>query len=205
MKNFFLVFGLVASFSIVNAQNAVLSLNNVSAIGIEEDYWETELSPLTDLTDILNFIHRDPFKSNFIQNIPAGYPLISEVDINSFYGVRKHPVHGVFKFHRGIDLQGINGENTVATGDGVVIETGYKSDLGNYIKLKHKYGFETIYGHLSAIKVKKGAVVHKNQVIGKVGATGTVTGPHLHYTLKKNEQYIDPFDFLFMEFEKENY
>ena len=71
-----------------------------------------------------------------------------------------------------------------------------------YIKIKHCYGFESIYGHLSKISVKKGQFVKRSQIIGEVGATGTVTGPHLHYTLKKNNHYIDPFDFLFMDYEK---
>jgi murein DD-endopeptidase MepM/ murein hydrolase activator NlpD len=106
------------------------------------------------------------------------------------------------KFHRGIDLQGIDGEQVIASGNGKVIDTGFREDLGNFIKIKHKYGFESVYGHLSKIKIKKGQLVTKGQVIGRVGSTGKVTGPHLHYTLKKNETYLDPFDFLFMSFEK---
>lgn len=171
----------------------------------EEDFWETELSPLTNLIEILNFIHNDPFRSEHIQNIPAGYPLKQEININSFYGIRRHPVHQVIKFHRGIDLKGNTGEAAIATGNGMVIETGFKQDIGNYIKIKHKYGFETIYGHLSKVKVKKGDIVVKLQIIGLVGATGTVTGPHLHYTVKKNNLYLDPFDFLFMEFKNSEF
>jgi murein DD-endopeptidase MepM/ murein hydrolase activator NlpD len=167
------------------------------------DYWETDLTPLSELTELVNFIHNDPYKSQFIGFIPAGNPLVREISVNSFYGSRMHPVHGVIKFHRGIDLKGTYGEHVVASGKGVVLETGFKADLGKYIKIKHSYGFESIYGHLNAINVKKGQKVNKNQLIGKVGATGKVTGPHLHYTLKKNQLYLDPFDFLFMIFEKE--
>lgn len=198
-----LLFLLLLHSTFAFAQNSVPP--TLKEVEIEDDYWEAELTPLTNMTDILNYIHHDPFKANFIHAVPAGYPLLKEIDINSFYGARLHPVHGVFKFHRGIDLKGATGEVAIATGDGIVLETGEKVDLGKYIKIKHKYGFESIYGHLSVIKVKKGDKIVKSQVIGKVGATGTVTGPHLHYTLKKNEQYIDPFDFLFMEFEKESY
>lgn len=169
----------------------------------EGDYWETQLTPLVEVNDILRHIYTDPFKENFINAIPAGYPLNKEVNINSFYGYRNHPVHHVSIFHRGIDLKGATGEKAIATGDGDVYEVGFKTDLGNYIKIKHCYGFESIYGHLNKISVKKGQHVKRNQVIGEVGATGTVTGPHLHYTLKKNNQYIDPFDFLFMDFNKE--
>ncbi|WP_156511020.1 MULTISPECIES: M23 family metallopeptidase [Emticicia] len=168
----------------------------------QEDYWETQLTPLIEVNDMLRLIYNDPFKETFLNAIPAGYPMNKSVNINSFYGVRNHPIHKVLLFHRGIDLKGATGEKAIATGDGDVIEVGFKTDLGNYIKIKHCYGFESIYGHLNKILVKKGHHVKRMQIIGEVGATGTVSGPHLHYTLKKNNQYIDPFDFLFMDFER---
>jgi murein DD-endopeptidase MepM/ murein hydrolase activator NlpD len=169
---------------------------------ILEDYWEVELAPITNLSEIVGYIHNDPFNFLFVNNIPGGNPLAREISVNSFYGGRFHPIHKVMKFHRGIDLQGIDGEQVIASGNGKVIDAGFREDLGNFIKIKHKYGFESVYGHLSKIKIKKGQLVTKGQVIGKVGSTGKVTGPHLHYTLKKNETYLDPFDFLFMSFEK---
>lgn len=167
-----------------------------------EDYWEKELSAMTDLTEVVSYIHNDPFKNLFIRHIPAGNPLEREIEVNSFYGARKHPIHKVLKFHRGIDLEGSTGEYVVSSGDGVVAETGFQPDLGYFVKVRHKYGFESLYGHLSKIIVKKGQEIQKNTRIGKVGATGKVTGPHLHYTLKKNGEYLDPFDFLFMKFEE---
>jgi murein DD-endopeptidase MepM/ murein hydrolase activator NlpD len=181
--------------------NAQLSAKSDSAL-VLDDYWELELSPIVDLNEIVSYVHNDPFNFLFANNIPGGNPLAREISVNSFYGTRKHPVQHVLKFHRGIDLQGVSGEQVIASGNGKVIDAGFKEDLGNFIKIKHKYGFESIYGHLSKISVKKGQVVIKGQNIGKVGSTGKVTGPHLHYTLKKNETYLDPFDFLFMTFEK---
>lgn len=168
-----------------------------------DDYWEEELSPMTDLGELVSYIHNDPFKNQFICHIPAGNPLEREIEVNSFYGARKHPIHKVLKFHRGIDLEGRTGEHVVSSGNGVVSEAGFQEDLGYFVKIRHKYGFESVYGHLSKITVKKGQQVQKNTRIGKVGATGRVTGPHLHYTLKKNGEYLDPFDFLFMKFEEE--
>lgn len=204
IKKFSLIFLLSISYNFVFSQPQLVAYNDSPKIE-EADFWETELSPLTNLIDILNFIQADPFRSEHIQDIPAGYPLKQEININSFYGVRRHPVHQVIKFHRGIDLKGNTGEIAIATGDGIVFETGFKEDIGNYIKIRHKYGFETIYGHLNKIKVKKGQKVVKSQIIGLVGATGTVTGPHLHYTIKKNNLYLDPFDFLFMEFKNSEF
>ncbi len=191
----FIIVLLSISFSVFSQS---VSSNNLP----EEDYWETQLTPMVEVNDMLRHIYSDPFKENYINAIPAGYPMNKEVNINSFYGARNHPVHKVTLFHRGIDLKGTTGEKAIATGDGDVIEVGFRADLGNYIKIKHCYGFESLYGHLNKISVKKGQHVKRMQIIGEVGATGTVTGPHLHYTLKKNNQYIDPFDFLFMDFER---
>ena len=94
-----------------------------------EDYWETELTPLVEVNDMLRHIYNDPFKEQFIHAIPAGYPLKKDVDINSFYGYRNHPVHKVSLFHRGIDLKGATGEKAIATGDGNVIEAADHSRL----------------------------------------------------------------------------
>lgn len=166
-----------------------------------EDYWEKELSPMTALNEMVAYIHNDPFKNVFVVNIPAGNPLERELEVNSFYGARKHPIHKVFKFHRGIDLEGRTGEVVISSGAGVVTETGHQEDLGYFVRVKHKYGFESLYGHLSKISAKKGQKVEKGTRLGLVGSSGKVTGPHLHYTLKKNGEYLDPFDFLFMDFE----
>jgi murein DD-endopeptidase MepM/ murein hydrolase activator NlpD len=165
-----------------------------------EDYWEKELSPLEDLVSVVSYINTDPLNYLFVKNIPCSNPLKRQIDVNSHYGVRMHPVHGVMKFHRGIDLKGYQGEQVIASGNGQVVAAGFLADLGYYIKIKHKYGFESLYGHLSQIHVKKGQKIKKGELIGLVGATGKVTGPHLHYTLKKNNTYLDPFEFLYMDF-----
>ncbi len=164
------------------------------------NHWQEVFGPLTDMPEIVDIIYREPFKSDFIDFIPAGYPLATEIEINSHYGVRNHPVHKTMKFHRGTDLESKTGDKVISTGDGTVLSTGFDPALGNFVKIKHQYGFESIYGHLSKIGIKKGAMVKKGQYIGNVGATGTVTGPHLHYTIKKNGTYLDPFDFLYMNF-----
>lgn len=190
---------ILASTTVTIAQ---FSYKGTDSTHFVNDYWEEELAPIEDLAQVVNYIHNDHFKYLFVENVPAGNPLEREISVNSFYGMRNHPVHGVTKFHRGIDLQGKTGEYVVASGNGVVIAAGFQADLGNFVKLKHKYGFESIYGHLSKITVKVGQEVLKDMRIGKVGSTGKVTGPHLHYTLKKNGKYLDPFDFLFMNFEE---
>ncbi|MGL4629739.1 MAG: M23 family metallopeptidase [Leadbetterella sp.] len=165
-----------------------------------EDYWEQELSPMTDIGQMVSYIHNDPLNYLFTANIPGANPLERDISVNSHYGVRFHPVHKVSKFHKGIDLKGTFGEPVIASGNGIVISAGFDEHLGNFIKIKHKYGFESIYGHLQKIYVSKNQKVTKGERIGEVGATGKVTGPHLHYTLKKNTTYLDPFEFLYMTF-----
>lgn len=193
------------AFSFLISATAFGQLSNKSKDTTSDvkEFWEEELMLMEDLEQIVNYVHNDPFKENYVRFIPAGNPLEREIAVNSFYGVRKHPVHKLMRFHKGIDLAGTSNEFVIASGDGVVIATGFEENLGNFIKIKHKYGFESIYGHLSQILVKKGQIVPKGLRIGKVGSTGKVTGPHLHYTLKKNGTYLDPFDFLFMSFEEE--
>lgn len=191
--SFLMIFGFINSgFS----QN--LAINNLSTV-VKEDSWKG-LNYLREVPEILRYIYNQPFKESFIHTIPAGSPLERSIHINSFFGSRNHPVHQVTKFHQGIDLKGGMGEKVYATGEGLVLEAGFKKDMGNYIRIRHEFGFETIYGHLSKIAVKRGQKISCRQLIGKVGASGTVTGPHLHYTLKKNNQFIDPFDFLYLDF-----
>lgn len=159
---------------------------------------EIKLSETTDLQSILSLIYSPVFIEKYLSKIPSAYPLDKQISVTSHYGVRQHPVHQVLKFHKGTDLKGQTGEIVLASGDGMVIQTGFDEHLGNFIKVQHSYGFESIYGHLSKISIKKGQKITQGMPIGKVGATGTVTGPHLHYTIKKNGVFLDPFEFIYL-------
>lgn len=159
---------------------------------------ELAFSATTDIQSILSYLYSETYKEQFITKVPAGYPLDKQIAVTSHFGVRNHPVHQVIKFHRGTDLKSQTGDIVFATGEGKVIQCGFDEHLGNFVKVQHSYGFESIYGHLSAISVKKGQKVSNETKVGKVGATGTVTGPHLHYTIKKNGVFLDPFEFLYL-------
>lgn len=114
--------------------------------------------------------------------------------ITSKFGMRKHPILGYSRMHKGVDFAAPQGTPIFAAGDAVVSFVGRKGGYGNYVLLKHDSGYATAYGHLSryAKGLKKGKKVKQGDVIGYVGSTGQATGPHLHYELLKGNQQINP-------------
>lgn len=114
--------------------------------------------------------------------------------ISSNFGNRKHPITGDWKMHKGIDLAAPTGTPIESVGDGTVVDARWNGGYGKYIKIKHSAGYETIYGHLSKIGVKKGQKVQQGELIGAVGSTGNSTGPHLHYELHFNGSIVHPFN-----------
>lgn len=109
-----------------------------------------------------------------------GYPLPSSFPVTSPFGWRRHPVTGEMAFHSGIDLGAPLGTPVLATADGLVDFAGVAGGYGNLITLAHG-DRQTQYAHLDTIAVRVGQRVRRGQVLGTVGATGRVTGPHLHY------------------------
>ena len=105
-----------------------------------------------------------------ITRIPCISPLQAEdlrhIPVSSAYGQRLHPILNEYKHHSGVDLPGILGERVYATADGTVAEVGENKVIGKFVKLTHAYGFTTVYGHLSQIKVTDNGTVHIGQVIG---------------------------------------
>jgi murein DD-endopeptidase MepM/ murein hydrolase activator NlpD len=117
--------------------------------------------------------------------------------LTSVFGKRRHPVTGKTSTHGGIDIAVPRGTWVGAAAAGVVIAASY--NIGHYgtaVFIDHKNGYITHYGHLSSISVRVGQKVRAGQFIGKSGATGRVTGPHLHFTIKKGDKSLDPLKFL---------
>ncbi|PLC54814.1 metallopeptidase [Pollutimonas nitritireducens] len=114
--------------------------------------------------------------------------------ISSTFGMRKHPVHGGWRGHKGVDYAATSGTPIHATADGVVDFIGTQSGYGNTVILKHHDQFTTLYAHQSrfAKGLKKGDKVSQGDLIGYVGSTGWATGPHLHYEFRVNNKQIDP-------------
>ncbi len=122
------------------------------------------------------------------------YPL-SRLHVRSTYGWRRHPVTGRRTMHRGVDLRGRTGTKVHAVASGKVVVSTYNKYSGNKVAIKHRDGSTSFYYHLSKRGVKVGDWVRSHQVIGRVGATGRVTGPHLHFGFKKpNGRWMNPLN-----------
>lgn len=120
-------------------------------------------------------------------------PLKFEPRISSrFSGSRKHPILGYARAHNGVDYHAGAGAPVVSVAPGVVTLAGWTSGGGRTVRVRHPNGYETEYLHLSAIAVRAGRRVGQGDLVGKVGATGLATGPHLHYGLRKNGSYVNP-------------
>jgi len=117
---------------------------------------------------------------------------INGARLSSGYGMRRHPILGYSRMHRGTDFAAPTGTPILAAGDGTVVRSGPFGAFGNYVRLRHSDGYETAYAHMSRIAVRSGARVRQGQVIGYVGSTGRSTGPHLHYEVMRRGQQINP-------------
>jgi len=118
---------------------------------------------------------------------------INGAKLSSSFGMRKHPIDGYNKMHRGTDFAAPLGTPIMASGDGIIIKSAWCGGGGNCVKIKHNSTYSTVYAHMSkfAAGIKKGIRVKQGQIIGFVGSTGKSTGPHLHYEVIKNGKKIN--------------
>ena len=118
---------------------------------------------------------------------------INGARLSSPFGMRKHPIDGYNKMHRGTDFAAPMGTPIMASGDGIVIRSRWCGGGGNCVKIKHNSTYTTVYAHMSKFGrgIKEGVRVKQGQIIGYVGSTGKSTGPHLHYEVIKNGKKIN--------------
>ena len=122
------------------------------------------------------------------------YPLEFTEITSDFSLLRLHPILHIFRPHRGVDFAAPRGTPVRAVGDGTVSYAGRLKELGRCVRIDHAGALTSSYGHLSGVApgVQAGAAVKRGQLIGYVGATGLATGPHLHYALDRDGEYVDP-------------
>jgi murein DD-endopeptidase MepM/ murein hydrolase activator NlpD len=132
-----------------------------------------------------------------IDHFPGISPVSVEFRLGDGYKFRAiHPVLGTPRMHNGQDFEVPYGTEVYSTGDGKVVESGWNSGgFGNCVVIDHGYGFQTVYGHLSNIRVPKGMNVKRGDLIGISGSSGLSSGPHLHYQVEKSGQHMNPINF----------
>ncbi len=146
-------------------------------------------------------------KQKLLSAIPAIQP-ISKLRLRhmSGFGYRMHPIYKTSNFHPGIDFSAPTGTPIYATGDGVIeradnLAQGY----GNHVVVSHGFGYQTLYGHMSRIKVRAGQKIRRGEVIGFVGSTGLSTAPHVHYEIIKSGQKINPVNYFYADLSPSEY
>ena len=147
-------------------------------------------------------------KSQMLASIPAIQPVSNKdlTRIASGFGYRIHPIYKTTKMHEGVDFTAPVGTDIYATGYGIVKDVEYDSrGYGNHVIISHGFGYSTLYGHMSKIKVRPGQKVNRGDVIGIVGSTGTSTAPHLHYEVIKQGNKINPINFFYNDLTAEEY
>jgi len=119
---------------------------------------------------------------------------INGARLSSSYGMRKHPILGYNKMHKGVDFAAPTGTPIFAAGNGIVEYVGRNGGYGKYIRIRHDGTYKTAYAHLNSYKkgIGNGVRVKQGDIIGYVGSTGRSTGPHLHYEIIVNGQQINP-------------
>lgn len=134
-------------------------------------------------------------RKKMLAHIPAIQPISNEdmTRIASGYGYRIDPIYKTIKLHPGIDFAAPKGTPIYATGDGVVEFAGRNGDgYGNHVIINNGFGYETLFGHMTKVKVRHNQRVKRGEVIGWVGSSGKSTGPHCHYEVIRNGTKMNP-------------
>ena len=162
---------------------------------------------LNSVDDIIRSIEFEKIQTQEIANqlklneelhkcIPAIKPTVGNYSIHGF-GMRRHPILGIRRFHYGIDFNCDTGTPVRAPGDGKVSVVERRAGLGLVVEVDHGFGYRTIYAHLSKAMVKEGENVKRGQQLAKSGNSGLSSGPHLHYEVHHQGIAVDPTDFFF--------
>ncbi|MDA9880633.1 M23 family metallopeptidase [Candidatus Pelagibacter sp.] len=153
---------------------------------------------LTGQDNPLYFFNEEDHEGHYDKNGKSVQKALMKTPINgarlsSSFGMRKHPIDGFNKMHRGTDFAAPKGTPIMASGNGIIKKVGWCGGGGNCIKIRHNSTYETVYAHMSkfARGIKNGVRVKQGQTIGYVGSTGKSTGPHLHYEVIVNGKKVN--------------
>jgi len=183
--------GDLASFINLEEQNNGI-MREVSELRNLKEFMQTSTESLEKVQNLLKS------QGDLLVELPTYWPVAGGIGrITNYFGPEVHPFTQQWYLHKGIDIAYRRGIDLVAAANGKVIERKYEPmGFGNYIVVRHAYGFATKYAHLDNVYVEEGDVVTQGQKIGTMGNTGMSTGPHLHFEVRIGAQVVDPERFL---------
>jgi murein DD-endopeptidase MepM/ murein hydrolase activator NlpD len=165
-----------------------------------------EISELRSLRDFLDSSSSDLLRisevmssqGDLLVELPTLWPVEGNVGrITNYFGPEVHPFTQQWYLHKGIDIAFRRGKPIIAAANGKVVERKYDAmGFGNYIVIRHSYGFATKYAHMDNVYVEEGDIITQGQKLGTMGNTGLSTGPHLHFEVRIGSQVVDPERFL---------
>ena len=185
----------------------LLRENYMSKLSEEEQQIQAKIDEYnTQINQIENEIRSLAKIINFGEDYNGGpmqWPIAGHYTITSNYGMRVHPITGVYKLHTGVDISAGIGTNFTAIADGVVVKAEYNTAYGNMVIIDHGGGVQTLYAHGSEIVATLGQEVKAGDIVLKVGSTGYSTGPHAHFEVRINGSPVDPLDYVSIPEQKE--
>jgi murein DD-endopeptidase MepM/ murein hydrolase activator NlpD len=184
--------GVGGDFSLLNIENVDdISLHEEREIRNLRNFLSNATGPIGDVAELLKS------QKELLMDIPTLWPIKARGNITAGFGVEVNPFTHGFRLHRGVDIAWSYNTPIVATANGKVQNIDFiPTGLGHCVTISHKYGFTTVYGHMSRSIVYRGQEVVRGQIIGYVGSTGLSTGPHCHYEVHMGTQVVDPISFL---------
>ncbi|WGK68357.1 M23 family metallopeptidase [Candidatus Haliotispira prima] len=182
---------ITAAVGMVGSSN----MSDIDRLKLLNSSMENSMSPLKESLSLLANQQR------LLRELPTMWPVKNrQARISFLFGPNLDPIsRRRWYLHRGLDIAGNPGTPLVAAAGGKVAEVDYSpTGYGNYVVIKHKYGIYTLYAHQQRIFVSVGDIVSQGDTIGLMGATGRVTGPHVHFEIRIGSQIVDPIVYLRM-------
>lgn len=173
-----------------SGQGGALTPLSFSTRGEEPSEAARRANRIISELDRLNLYRLAASKAPFANPVKSGYRFTSP------FGYRRDPKTGGRRLHKGVDFAGPVGTPLYAAADGIVTHAGWSSGYGRLVKVQHEFGIETRYAHQSRIRVKVGQRVSRGERIGDMGASGRVTGPHLHYEVRVGGKAVNPMIYI---------
>ena len=187
--------------TLMDMPNAELIVSTTNKLDMMSKSLYIQSNSYDELTGLLKT------KEERMQNMPAIMPIAAKdfKYISSGFGIRVHPITGKLHSHPALDINADRNSPIYATGNGVVISSGWHGGYGKCIIIDHGFGFKSLYSHCNDLKVKKGQKVKRGQQIATVGMTGVTTGYHLHYEVHVKDRPDNPAKYFFMDLTPEEY